>query len=174
MDSEAFAVLYDRYVQMVYRFAYARLHNAAAAEDVTADVFMKALRGLTGYREQGRPFSCWLYQIARNAVADYYRRQPLTHELSEAWADQRGSVEADAIRRDEISRLWGLIDRLPAQQRTAMVLRFGEDRSLEDVGRIMGKSEAAAKLLIFRAVQRIRAEIAGSDRLAWRSLAATA
>lgn len=173
-DPQAFGLLYDRYVQTVYRFAYSRLQNVAAAEDVTAEVFTKALRGLGGYREQGRPFSCWLYQIARNAITDYYRHEPLTRALSDVWPDGRDAIEAGAIQRDELRQLWRLIDRLPTQQRTAMILRFRDDRSLAEVGEIMGKSEGAAKLLIFRAVQRIRAEVAPADHPVPRRLVATA
>jgi RNA polymerase sigma-70 factor, ECF subfamily len=158
-DPGAFGILYDRHVESVYRLAYVRLGNAAAAEDVTAEVFVKALRGIGRYRNQGKPFTCWLYQIARNAVADHFRHETVTGELPEALSDRSPSVEAQAIARDEIRHVWRLVDQLPPRQRTAMILRFRDDRSTREVAQIMGKSEAATKLLIFRAVKRLRAQV---------------
>jgi RNA polymerase sigma-70 factor, ECF subfamily len=164
-DAEAFGVLYDRYVDGVYRFAHARLGNAPAAEDVTADVFVKALRGISHYRDRGRPFSCWLYRIARNAVADHFRHEPVSRQLSDRLPDADTQVEATAIRRLEVDDLWRLIEKLPPQQRVAMTLRFRDDRSAREAAAIMGKSEAAVKLLIYRAVGRLRSEVALPDHV---------
>jgi RNA polymerase sigma-70 factor (ECF subfamily) len=159
-DADAFGILYDRHVVGIYRFACARLGNAAAAEDVTAEVFLKALRGISRYRDTGRPFSCWLYRIAANAVADYFRHEPASRELSEELHDTATQVEATAIRRLEVEDVWRLVERLPPQQRIAMTLRFRDDLSAREAARMMGKSEAAVKLLIYRAVGRLRSEVA--------------
>lgn len=158
-DVEAFGALYDRYIDQVYAFVCARLHNAAAAEDVTAEVFLSALRAMPRYRNEGRPFSCWLFRIAANGVASYYRRQQAHTEVSEELADQSASVEATVLRNLELDGLWQLIGQLPPRQQQAMRLRFQEDRSARDAARIMRKSEAAVKLLIYRAVSRLRLEL---------------
>ena len=68
-DAEAFGALYDRYVDAVYRYVYYRVRNEAEAEDVTSEVFFKALRAMPRYRPR-QPFLAWLYRIARNAVID--------------------------------------------------------------------------------------------------------
>ena len=159
-DAEAFGILYDRYVDGIYRFVRARLGNDAAAEDVTAEVFVKALRGISRYRDTGRPFSCWLYRIATNAVADYFRHEPVSRELSEELPDAAAQVEAAASRRLDVQDVWRLVECLPPQQRVAMTLRFRDDRSAREAARVMGKSEAAVKLLIYRAVGRLRLEAA--------------
>ncbi len=158
-DPEVFGLLFDRHVAGVYRFALSRLRDGAAAEDVTAEVFTRALRGLDSYRDQGKPFACWLYQIARNLVADHFRREPICLELPENMAGRTASVEDQAIRNGELRRIWCLVDRLPAQQRTAMILKFRDDRSPREVGAIMGKTEGAVKLLIYRALCRLRSEL---------------
>jgi RNA polymerase sigma-70 factor, ECF subfamily len=163
VDAGAFGELYDRHVAGIYRFVYARLRNEASAEDVTAEVFIKALRNIGRYQARGRPFVCWLYRIADNAVADHFRHEPVNRELLEVVPDTGTPVEAAAIRHLEVEYIWGLVDRLPAQQRLAMRLRFAEDRSARDVAQIMGKSEAAVKLLIYRAVGRLRSETAQAD-----------
>ncbi len=159
-DAEAFGIIYDRHVDGIYRFVRARLGNAAAAEDVTAEVFLKALRGISRYRDTGRPFSCWLYRIAGNAVADHFRHEPVLRELSEELPDTATQVDTMAIRSLEVQDVWRLVERLPPQQRVAMTLRFRDDRSAREAAAVMGKSEAAVKLLIYRAVGRLRSEVA--------------
>jgi RNA polymerase sigma-70 factor, ECF subfamily len=171
-DAEAFGVLYDRYADDIYRFAHARLGNAAAAEDVTADVFVKALRGISRYRDRGRPFSCWLYRIARNALADHFRHEPVSRQLSDWLPDTDTQVEATALRRIEVDDLWRLVEKLPPQQRVAMTLRFRDDRSAREAAAVMGKSEAAVKLLIYRAVGRLRSQVAVEDDAQARSVLA--
>jgi RNA polymerase sigma-70 factor (ECF subfamily) len=161
-DPAAFGELYDRYSARIYRFVRSRIHDDGLAEDVTADVFMSALRGIKNYQDQGRPFSCWLYRIAANAVASHYRnRRP---QLSLDDAIDVAAAETDpadeVVARDRLRAVWQAIDRLPHQQRAAMILKFSDDLTMEDIGAVLGKSSAAAKLLIYRAVQRLRVELA--------------
>ena len=161
-DPAAFAELYDRYSARIFRFVRSRIDDDGLAEDVTADVFMSALRGIKGYRDQGRPFSCWLYRIAANAVASHYRNRRSTLSLDDAV--DLAAVERDpadeVIDRERVRAVWQAVDRLPPQQRAAMILKFSDDLTMEDVGAVLGKSSAAAKLLIYRAVQRLRLELA--------------
>jgi RNA polymerase sigma-70 factor (ECF subfamily) len=160
-DPAAFGELYDRYSARIYRFVRSRIQDDGLAEDVTSDVFMSALRGIKGYQDQGRPFSCWLYRIAANAVASHYRnRRP---QLSLDDAVDLAAIEIDpadaVIDRERVRVVWQAVDRLPPQQRAAMILKFSDDLTMEDIGAVLGKSPAAAKLLVYRAVQRIRAEL---------------
>ena len=158
-DPEAFAELYDRHFHDVYRYVFARLHNGAAAEDVTAEVFFSALRAMPRYRDQGRPFSCWLLRIATNAVATYYRREHVAAEVPEELADGAVGVDTIVMRNLEVASLWQMVSTLPPAQRQAMRLRFQEDRSARETARIMRRSEAAVKLLIYRAVGRLRSQL---------------
>jgi len=157
-DPRQFGALYDRHFQQIYRFVYSRVREQTAAEDVTSEVFMKALKAMPRYQDTGRPFAAWLYQIAVNAIADRYRTlrpsQPLEdfHDLSIAGP----ALEDLAAHRDEIRRIWTLVEGLPIQQRTALVLKFQEDMKIEDIAVVMGKSSGAVKLLIHRGVSRLR------------------
>src|ERR1700745_283407 len=89
-DPREFGALYNRHFQQIYRFVYTRVREQTAAEDVTSEVFIKALKAMPRYQDTGRPFAAWLYQIAVNAIADRYRSirpsQPLEdfHDLSVA------------------------------------------------------------------------------------------
>ena len=159
-DPRQFGALYDRHFQQIYRFVYSRVREQTAAEDVTSEIFMKALKAMPRYQDTGRPFAAWLYQIAVNAIADRYRTmrpsQPLDdfHDLSVAGP----ALEDLAAHRDELRRIWGLVEALPHQQRTALVLKFQEDMKIEDIAVAMGKSPGAVKLLIHRGVSRLRDE----------------
>ncbi len=162
-DPEAFGALYDRYVTQIYRFASARLGSPDAAEDVTSEVFFKALRALPRYRTTGHPFSAWLYQIASNAIADHHRgRRHPEAELEEAGdvVDGRPPVEETVVARAEAARVWAAINALPEQQRVAMTLKYAEDLRLAEIGMIMGKTEGAIKLLIHRGTRSVRAALA--------------
>ncbi len=157
-DPRQFGALYDRHFQQIYRFVYSRVREQTAAEDVTSEIFIKALKAMPRYQDTGRPFAAWLYQIAVNAIADRYRTlrpsHPLDdfHDLSVAGP----ALEDLATHRDEIRRIWSLVERLPGQQRMALVLKFQEDMKIEDIALAMGKSPGAVKLLIHRGVSRLR------------------
>jgi len=160
-DPDAFGALYDRYFPQIYRFAYSRVRDQSLAEDVTSEVFFKALRNIKKYTYSGHPFSSWLYQITLNAVADHYRGQHGEVELEEGAAvpSSAPTVVDEVIRRDRSRRIWSAIDQLPRQQRAAMLLKFGEDRKIEEIAHILGKSSGAVKLLLHRGVERLRREL---------------
>jgi RNA polymerase sigma-70 factor (ECF subfamily) len=159
-DPREFGALYDRHFQQIYRFVYSRVREQTAAEDVTSEIFIKALKAMPRYQDTGRPFAAWLYQIAVNAIADRYRTlRPAQsiddfHDLSVAGP----ALEDLAAHRDELRRIWTLVEQLPAQQKTALVLKFQEDMKIEDIALAMGKSAGAVKLLIHRGVSRLREE----------------
>jgi len=161
-DELLYRELYDRYASQIYRFVRARVHDDGLAEDITAEVFLSALRHIKGCQDRSRPLSCWLYRIAVNAVASHYRSQRLSLSLD----DHLGLVSPvpdpldDVLGRERLRSVWQAVDRLPAQQRAAMILKFSEDKTMEEVGAVLGKSQAAAKLLIYRAMQRLRRELA--------------
>jgi RNA polymerase sigma-70 factor (ECF subfamily) len=159
-DPREFGALYDRHFQQIYRFVYSRVREQTAAEDVTSEVFIKALRAMPRYQDTGRPFAAWLYQISVNAIADRYRTLRPTHALEDFHDLSVGgpAIEEEAAQRDEIRRIWRLVEELPLQQRTALVLKFQEDMKIEDIAVAMGKTPGAVKLLIHRGVSRLREE----------------
>ncbi|HZV52469.1 MAG TPA: sigma-70 family RNA polymerase sigma factor [Candidatus Dormibacteraeota bacterium] len=165
-DPSAFGELYDLYFLQIYRFVYSRMRDQAAAEDVTSEVFMKALKSIGRYQDTGKPFSAWLYQIAVNSVADRYRLARPVEDIDEQRDLAVGgpALEEVAAQRDELRRIWSVVETLPRQQRIAMVLKFQEDMKIEDIAAVMGKSPGAVKLLIHRGVTRVRQLVGGEDR----------
>lgn len=164
-DSGAFGELYDRYFLQIYKFVYSRVRDQAIAEDVTSDVFMKALRSIGRYQDTGRPISAWFYQIAVNAVADRFRSARQLEDIDEQrdLAAAGPALEQVAAQRDELRRIWSVVEALPKQQRVAMVLKFQEDMKIEDIAQVMGKSTGAVKLLIHRGVMRVRQSVVRVD-----------
>jgi len=170
-DPRAFEALYRKYVAQVYNFALYELRNPHAAEDLTAQVFLRALSGLSGFREQREPpgssFRVWLFQICRNAVSNERRRvrrhpvAPLELALEIASTDD---VQAAAVERDQLDQAWQAIGRLPEERRQALVLRFVEEMSTREIGEVLGRSEGATRVLIHRALQAVARQLGrGSD-----------
>jgi len=157
-DPNAFGELYDRHFHQIYRFVYSRVREQATAEDVTSEVFIKALRGIGRYQDTGRPFSAWLYQIAVNAVNDRYRSARPVDDIDQqiGLAACGPALEELALQYEEIRRIWASVEKLPASQRTAMVLKFQEDMKIDDIAAVMGKSPGAVKLLLHRGVGKVR------------------
>jgi RNA polymerase sigma-70 factor, ECF subfamily len=160
-DPAAFGELYDRHFNQIYRFVFSRVRDQSAAEDVTSEVFVKALRGIGRYQDTGRPFTAWLYQIAVNAVNDRYRSLRPADDIDSQLGLSSGgpTLEETAIQNEEVRRIWRLVETLPAPQRTALVLKFQEDMKIDDIAAVMGKSPGAVKLLIHRGVTRIRENV---------------
>lgn len=162
-DSDAFAALYDRYVERIYRYMFRRLGRHEDAEDLTAQTFRRALEGLPQYEWRGLPFGAWLFRIAHNLVVDRRRsgEVPLSLDvLTQGGFEvaERATCTPDAclLQQDESDAAWAAVAMLPALQRRAVTLRFGRDLSHAEVGVIIGRSEAATKQLIFRAMQTLR------------------
>src|SRR2546423_9720642 len=131
LDPDAFGALYDRYFPQIYRFAYSRVRDQSLAEDVTSEVFFKALRNIKRYTYSGHPFSSWLYQITLNAVADHYRGQHGEVELEEgADVPSRGpSVVDEVLRRARSRPVWSAVDHMPRRRPAPMVLKIGRERT---------------------------------------------
>lgn len=163
-DPSAFAELYERHFPRIYRFVYSRVRDATVAEDVTSEVFMKALAGIGRYRDRGWPFSSWLYQIAANTIVDRFRTLHPAEDIDQQFGlSDDSSVEEDATRRDDVRRIGSLVQALPAPQRTALVLKFQEDMAVEDIAAVMGKSSGAVRVIIHRAIATIRVRLHGAD-----------
>ena len=163
-DPSAFGELYERHFPRIYRFVYARVQDQAVAEDVTSEVFMKALGGIGRYRDTGWPFSAWLYRIAANTIVDRFRTLHPVEDIDRQFGlSDDSSLEDEAGRRDDVRRIGSLIQALPAPQRTALVLKFQEDMAIEEIAAVMGKSQGAVRVIIHRAIARIRAQSRGAD-----------
>lgn len=162
-DPEAFGALYERYVGRIYNYVYYRTGNQHDAEDITARVFLRAMRRIRSYQDRGLPVSAWLYRIAHNLIANWHRDRSRRPEitLDEGLLLSRGieHPEVTLLQNEERERLLGIIRRLSADRQQLLVLKFGEHLSNADIGQIMGKSEGAVKSLYHRTLLSLRDEI---------------
>jgi RNA polymerase sigma-70 factor (ECF subfamily) len=160
-DRAKFGELYERHFDRVYAFVAHRVHDRSVAEDLTAEVFHKALVALPRFQFVGAPFGAWLLRIAANALADRSKR--VAREVSAADDAPEPSVESDADASDRRADLFRFVNELPADQRRVVVERFIEQRSIRDIAGRLSKTEGAVKQLQFRALQSLRTRMEGTN-----------
>src|SRR5262249_54868013 len=147
-DPLRFADLYERHFDRVYAFIARRAAGRADAEDLTAEVFHRALANVGRFEWRGSPFVAWLLRIARNALAD--RWQQAASERAPVPADAGDGIPADVDRRAMLSEL---VSRLPLDQQRVVVLRFIEQRSVREIAQELRRTEGAVKQLQFHALE---------------------
>ena len=156
-DTEAFGLLYDRYVDLVYRYIYYRLGDRSAAEDFTSETFLRALRRIGSVTNQGRDIAAWLVTIARNIVLDHVKSSRYRLEITTAdMLDADGHVdgpEGTVLDRLTSAELLRAVRQLNADQQECIVLRFLQGLSVAETAAVMGKNEGAIKTLQYRAVR---------------------
>lgn len=174
-DPRRFDALYRKYLAQVYSYAYYELGDHHEAEDATERTFLQALAALPRFEERAAPadgegastFRVWLFQIARNAVANQRRgrrrRPELPLEAAAVIADPL-DVEGRAAVRDEARTAWAAVGRLPADRRRALVLRFVEEMSTAEIAGVLGRSEGAVRVLIHRALRSVARDLETGGR----------
>jgi RNA polymerase sigma-70 factor (ECF subfamily) len=154
-DPRRFAELYENNFERVYAFIARRVRDRDEAEDLTADVFHKALANLASFEWRGAPFAAWLFRIAAHALADRWQRVARERALP-APADPPQVGLEDIEQR---ARLFRLVDQLPADQRRVVIMRFAEQKTIREIAHTLGRSEGAVKQLQFRGLQSLRARV---------------
>ncbi|XVU30671.1 ECF subfamily RNA polymerase sigma factor, BldN family [Actinoplanes sp. CA-054009] len=160
-EAEAFGLIYDRYVDTVFRFVYFRVGNRQLAEDLTSDTFLRALKRIGSFTWQGRDLGAWLVTIARNLVADHfksgrYRLEVTTGDVLDADREDRGpegSPESAVVDHITNVALLTAVKQLNPEQQECIVLRFLQGFSVAETAQTMGKNEGAIKALQYRAVR---------------------
>lgn len=159
-DAEAYGQLYALYSSRLYRFIKIKINETATAEDLLQEVFLKAWQALPKLQLSDLHFNAWLYQIARNLVNDYYRRQyrqPPATTLDEiAELPSTSSPLTETILILEIDRVKKHFYKLPPQYREVLELRFIQEFEVSEAAKIMGKSNLAIRLLQHRALKRLQ------------------
>jgi RNA polymerase sigma-70 factor (ECF subfamily) len=169
-EAEAFGALYDRYVDSVYRYVFYRVRNEAEAEDVTSDVFMKALRAMPKY-EPRQAFLAWLYRIARNAVIDRSRRHASREQVSfedalaHPNADQVVNPDTRILAGSDASVVRQAMQQLTPLQQEILVLRDVEGVDTKTISKLVGKRDGTIRGIEFRALAALRVLIPSREHL---------
>jgi RNA polymerase sigma-70 factor (ECF subfamily) len=157
-DLRRYAALYEQNFERVYAFVVRRVRDRQEAEDITAEVFHHALANISKFEWRGVPFAVWLFRIAANAIADRWKK--LSREAIDPAADDLDRSHWPDIER-RVS-LFQLVDGLPPDQRTVILKRFVEEKTIREIAEELGKSEGAVKQLQFRALETLRARVGAS------------
>jgi RNA polymerase sigma-70 factor, ECF subfamily len=167
-DGEAFGQLYDRYVDMVFRFIYYRVNDRALAEDFTSETFLRALRRISTISYQGRDIGAWFITIARNIVLDHLKSARHRLELTTAdtieGKEQAPSTEDAVLGVLQSEELMHAVSQLGDEQRECIMLRFVHGLSVSETAGVMGKNDGAIKALQHRAVRKLADLVSGDLR----------
>ena len=167
---DAFAKLYDQYYPKIFGYILRRTANLEAAQDITSETFLKALRKLWQFRWRNISFSPWLYKIATNEINQYFRKTEYKKSLSLEELQEQGfepisphDPESELIEAQEklkqhqdFLEIQEKIVRLPAKYQEVIALRFFEQKQIKEISEILGKKEGTIKSLLHRAVEKLR------------------
>jgi RNA polymerase sigma-70 factor (ECF subfamily) len=172
-DREAFGELYDQFYSQIFSYVLKRVANIETAQDITSDIFFKALKNLGQYRSRDNvPFSSWLYRIATNQVNDHLRSKKRKHrvisleeasETDHILSTSGSSVEAEVPkaekelrRQEEFLILHESISKLPIKYQEVITLRYFENKQRREIAQILGKPEGAVKSSLHRGLEKLR------------------
>jgi RNA polymerase sigma-70 factor, ECF subfamily len=156
-DLAAVSELYNLHVDRIYQYVRYRTNDEQTAEDITAEVFLRAIESLGSYSDQGSPFIAWLYRIAHARVIDYWRRskRSQTAPLDDPLLQDGLVTTDDAIDIDFVQHrsLWSALRQLTDEQQNVIILKFVQGLGNAEIAQIMGKTEGAIKALQRRALE---------------------
>jgi len=165
-DSQALSEIYEAYFDKIYRYIFVRVRNEMEAEDITQQVFIKLLQSIGSYKNQGVPFSSWVYRIAHNQVVDFLRQhnKKATVDiegipLMDVGNDPQSMVEEQY----DLAALKDAMKHLTEAQQEVLALRFTSELPIAQCAEIMGKREGAIKALQHSAVQALKKALVGKD-----------
>jgi RNA polymerase sigma-70 factor (ECF subfamily) len=157
-DSEAFGQLYDHYQASVYRVIYAQTRSTTLTEDLTADTFFRALRGIEGFKLDAALFPAWLFRIARNRVIDHFKasrtRFEQAHDMSR-YEDLADDADTELMALLNRERVRVALAELPAGQRRVIEMRFLGELSITEVADLLDTTEGAVKQLQLRGLRNL-------------------
>ena len=156
-NSEAFGKLYDIFVKPIYRYVFFRV-GERESEDLTELIFLKVWENIGQFQSGYRNFSSWLFRIAHNVVIDHYRLHQVEDELTEELLDHRREANTSLQAKLHLDQtvLSEAMKELKDHYRQVLILKYMEDFSNEEISHIMGRSQAALRILQFRALKSLR------------------
>jgi RNA polymerase sigma-70 factor (ECF subfamily) len=167
-DQAAFAAIYDHFAEPLFHFLLVRCRDAAVAEELTGELWMRVVERLPAFRcPRDNPqmaLAAWLYQIARNLAIDSYRRRSAAQvPLAETIPSCEAPLDERVIGGEAQQELCAALSKLTPEQREVLLLRFIEQRSTAEVAALTGRSEGAVKVMQHRALDAV-ARVLGVKR----------
>jgi len=160
-DRAAFGILYREYVKKIYRYVYYQVQNKMMAEDITGEVFIKAMKAIHTCKGKEDTFSAWLYRIAHNTAVDYSRSEKRYRDLPAKMPLTEPNPAATAEILIEHRELLGALTGLSPSYRQLIILKFIEGMDNSEISRIMKKSVGAIRVMQLRALKDLRQKCGG-------------
>ncbi len=152
-DAEAFARLYDHFVDKIFKYIYYKVRTTSQAEELTSQVFLKAWESIGSYRWTERPFAAWLYRIAHNLVVDYFRTHHQAVSLEDlSITDDNADVDQAAVKHLDAEMVREAITKLTDEQQQVIILKFLEGYETEEIAQLLEKEPGAVRSLQHRAL----------------------
>ena len=166
-DIDAFSVLYERYATQVYRYLLVRVGNVDDAHDLTSQTFMAAMKGLQGFNGQS-PFPAWLLGIARNKAADLFRQRRPVSELDETVESAVSGDDMEELidQQMAVERIARKLTTISPDRAEALSLRLFGGLEVSEIATIMKKQESAVRMLVFRGLRDLQAQLNVSQETA--------
>ncbi|MDQ8203090.1 RNA polymerase sigma factor [Pelagicoccus sp. SDUM812003] len=155
MTRSDFAALVSEHQARLCNFLYRYTRNRQDAEDLVQDTFVKAYRNLHRY-DNRYSFSTWLYTIARRTAYNHFRDTKPTESLEYDLVETSQTPDEEASQEDELSWVWEAATSLKPVFREALTLKYVDDLSIEEISRILGKSQTNVKIILFRARNQLK------------------
>lgn len=155
---EQFLEMITQYQDAIFRFLYFRVGNRAVAVDITQDTFTKVWTYLLGGKTIDYP-EAFLYRAAKNALVDYYKKQKATSldSMMDAGYDPETHKDTDEImRQDAIEDVRALLEHLDEESKQIIFLRYTEEKPIEEIAELYGKSVNAMTVTIHRIIKKLR------------------
>ncbi len=160
-DQAAYGVLYERYVDPIFRYVRSRVGDDHIAEDLTEAVFLRSFESLGSYRDKGFRYSSFLYQVARNLLVDHYRNEEdlLSLENAEPASHETRGTDEEIILREQAASLQRAMERLPEEYQEIIRLRVLMELPTAEAATWMKRSEGATRVLLHRALKALKREV---------------
>ncbi len=164
-DPQYFVRHYNYHLPQIYSYVFYKVRNTHIAEDIVSDVFYKALKNISTYKNKGL-FQAWLFTIARNTVISYYRKN--SREILYSYDNDRDqldpvTVEDIVTTKESRAELLNILASLPPNQQDALLLRYIRDLKIKEIAYILNKSEGAVKSLLHRGLRNLHSELSNSE-----------
>ena len=156
--------MYEKYFDKIYRYIAVKVGDRMEAEDITQQVFLKAIKSISSFKWRGFPFSSWLFRIAHNQVVDYLRKKKkqATLALDDNVLTSKDNPEALLEQKLNLEQLATATKKLTSAQQEVISLRFAGELPIAQVAKVMGKSEGAVKALQHSAIVSLRKALMGT------------
>jgi len=164
--NKEFIKIYDENIEKIYRFVFLKVGSQEAAEDLSSQVFVKGWdKFRTGKGEIQNP-SAYLFQIARNEIADYYRKRKFNTVSIEDYqlSDPNLKVEQDFSQKSDLEIIKAKLTSLSEDHQNVLILRYLNDFSIKEIAKILEKQEGAVRVMIHRAIQELKEKMNGGQK----------